>query len=489
MTDTAPKLSQLKHEACYQQLPKAFYAHVKPRALDHPQLAVVSHACADMLGLSPDSLAEQDALDILSGKVIPSGWQPLAMKYFGHQFGYLNPDLGDGRGLLMAQVQTEKSGLLDLHLKGSGTTPFSRQGDGRAVLRSSIREFLCSEALYALGIPTTRALCVVASDTPVRRETMEKGATLLRVARSHIRFGHFEFAYHSSDKTLLQSLCDHVAQLHFPCLAKTTHQNAELFIQVCKATARMIAAWQCIGFAHGVMNTDNMSILGETFDFGPFGFMDRFDAGYVCNHSDHQGRYAFDRQPAIGHWNLSVLAQAFSPVTESGALKAGIQAYSETFNAEFMRGMRAKLGLETMQEDDQSLVFSSLQLLQDNRLDYPWFFRQLSEANAYNLDHIRDHCLNLEQFDAWQESYTQRLQQENSATQARQAHMQATNPKYILRNHLAQEAIEAAEQGDFAPLRRLHIVLQHPFSHQEGCEDYAALPPQWAEGLEISCSS
>lgn len=452
-----------------------------------------------MLGISASSLKKAQGLALLSGQTLPESWQPLAMKYFGHQFGYLNPDLGDGRGLLLADVETPSGDVFELHLKGSGPTPFSRQGDGRAVLRSSIREFLCSEAMYALGVPSSRALCVVGSQTPVQRETLERAATLLRVTRSHLRFGHFEFAYYQQDLTQLKALSDFVCQHYFPCLEGGSEQRSEqhknLFRVICERTGSLIAKWQCLGFAHGVMNTDNMSILGETFDFGPYGFLDRFDPGYICNHSDHQGRYAFDKQPGVGHWNLSVLAQAFSPLVDKAGLQEGLKAYSESFNQHFVGGMRQKLGLLDEAENDAKadidFVMNTFTMLNRNQLDYSWFFRQLSEqkADALSLSEIRDHCLDLPAFDQWLSTYQTRLDKDGQNEQARQTAMLATNPKYILRNHLAQNAISAAEQGDYSEVQRLHQVLRNPYEEQTGAEEYAALPPDWAETLEISCSS
>ena len=412
------------------------------------------------------------------------------MKYFGHQFGYLNPDLGDGRGLLMAQTRNSRGELWDLHLKGSGTTPYSRGGDGRAVLRSCIREFLASEALAALGIPTTRALAVVTSDTPVYREEQERGSTLLRIARSHIRFGHFEFAYHSKDKSLTEALARYVIEQHFPCLSPNPQGYADMFKLICEATARMIVHWQSQGFAHGVMNTDNMSIIGDTFDFGPYGFMDRFRSAYICNHSDHQGRYAFDRQPAIAHWNLSVLAQALSPLLDNEALTAGLQAYSSIFNTDFMQRMVNKLGLTNVNEDDGGFVFETLQMLQACRLDYSDFFRRLSYQDwQQGIAEIRDHSVDLARFDLWNDAYTKRYTHEEQNAEQRSARMQAVNPQRILRNYLAQAAIEAAEQGDYSVLRRLHDGLLDPYTYKQEFEDLAALPPEGSEALEISCSS
>lgn len=490
MQEQNRRLETLSSELHFLRLPQAFYHQQAPLAIAEPKLVIASSGCCDLLDIAPASLASPEGLALLSGASLPEQWQPLAMKYFGHQFGYLNPDLGDGRGLLLAEVAS-RQGIFELHLKGAGPTPFSRQGDGRAVLRSSIREFLASEAMHALGIASTRALAVVAGTTPVQREQLESAATLLRVTRSHLRFGHFEFAYHSREPALLEALCDYACEHYFPALFETPTQNAALFQAIATATAKTIAQWQCYGFAHGVLNTDNMSILGETFDYGPFAFLDRFESSYICNHSDQQGRYAFDRQPAIGHWNLSVLAQALSPLLDKAALSAGLQAYSDTFNEQFMAGMRAKLGCSEVLEADQMFIFDTLRMLQANQLDYPWFFRQLSERGSTRsaLKLVRDECLDPASFDAWLIQYQQRLTQEQSTEQARQALMLANNPKYVLRQHLAQQAIKQAEQGDYSEVQRLHSILSQPYAEQPEHDDYAALPPEWAQGIALSCSS
>ena len=484
------RLPQLNSENLYQTLPDCFFSRQEPSPLTNPELVISSKSCADLLEIDADTLSEDDSLRCLAGSWVPEQWHPVAMKYFGHQFGYLNPDLGDGRGLLMAQTRNSRGELWDLHLKGSGTTPYSRGGDGRAVLRSCIREFLASEALTALGIPSTRALAIIRSDTPVYREQPENGASLLRVARSHIRFGHFEFAYHSKDKSLTETLARYVLAQHFPCLSPNPEGYADMFRLVCEATARMIVLWQSQGFAHGVMNTDNMSIIGDTFDFGPYGFMDRFRSNYICNHSDNQGRYAFDRQPAIAHWNLSVLAQALTPVLDNDALTAGLQAYSNTFNTGFMQKMRDKLGLPEPAETDSSFVFETLQMLQSCRLDYSDFFRRLSYPDlAQGLAELRDHAIDISHFDLWSDQYLARTAKQEQSTEQRSKAMQAVNPQRILRNHLAQEAIEAAKKGDYSVVKRLHAGLAEPYQIIKEYDDLSALPPEGSEELEISCSS
>lgn len=483
-------LNTLPYQQHFRRLPSAFYSNVMPQGLEAPELVIVSDGLANELNLDAQSLYEETSLKLLSGNAVLDRWQPLAMKYTGHQFGYYNPDLGDGRGLLLAETQLDNGRLIDFHLKGAGLTPYSRMGDGRAVLRSSIREFLASEALAALGVPTTRALCVVASQTPVQRETTEKGATLLRCTESHIRFGHFEYAYHTRQRELLEALANYVIQRYFPCLPCNEQGYADLFRLIAERTAGTLAQWQLLGFNHGVMNTDNMSILGETFDFGPYGFLDTFDPGHICNHSDTGGRYAFDQQPGIAHWNLSVLAQAMSPLVEREALSEGLRAYGEVFNAKFISGMRAKLGLLNARNDDENLIFQTLQMLANNRLDFSLFFRALSDFDTtITRQTWRDDCIDIKSFDQWWQVYSERLKHEAQSASDRRAQMLAVNPRYVLRNYLAQEAITAAEQGHYEPVRRLHQVLKHPFDEQPEHADFAKRPPDWANKLEISCSS
>ncbi len=472
-------------------LPAEFYRQVNAQGLSEPELVIVSESCARLLDIDPASLNTTSALAILSGKTHFTHTQPLAMKYTGHQFGYYNPELGDGRGLLLGDIRgADSTRSYDLHLKGAGTTPFSRQGDGRAVLRSSIREFLASEALAALGIPTTRALCLLNSQTPVQREQLESAASLLRVTPSHIRFGHFEFAFHTGNKERLKTLCDYTIQRHYPCLASTANAYADFFKLSAQKTASLVAQWQVVGFAHGVMNTDNMSILGETFDYGPYGFLDKFKPGHICNHSDHSGRYAFNKQPAIAHWNLSVLAHALSPLIEKEALSEGLHAYNEQFNQGFLTLMRAKLGLSETRESDQGLIFELFNMMAENQLDYSHFFRDLSHAAASSEpDFYIDYCLNRESYQSLINSLLARWLSEEISPQERSARMLKCNPKYILRNHLAQQAIEQAQQGDYSEVQRLARLLAQPFEEQEAYKHYAQLPPESAEQLSISCSS
>lgn len=487
----------------FQSLPSIFYTPIKPQGISNPKHVVISEACAELLGLDPKSLQSEDAISILSGQGLVSSWNPIAMKYTGHQFGHYNPELGDGRGLLLAQVKNQNNQILDLHLKGAGLTPYSRQGDGRAVLRSSIREFLCSEALYGLGVPTTRALCVVDSDTPVYRETQETAAMVLRVSQSHIRFGHFEFCSFNQPHEYLKQLCDFVIEQHYPELlssdddqANPNNRYAQFYNITLNKTAKMIAHWQSIGFCHGVMNTDNMSIIGDTFDFGPFAFLDDYDPNFICNHSDHQGRYAFNQQPNIANWNLAVLAQALLPLVNKESLVEKLDGFSDTFSFYYLELMRNKLGLSQPEKQEdvthKDIIDQTLSMLAKCRLDYTVFFRMLSQINQEGTHKaLRDMALDITAFDQWHKNYQHALASDQALLNdvQRSEKMNQCNPKFILRNYLAQNAIEAAQQGDYSLVNELHEVLQNPFDEQPQFNHLADLPPDWGKKLEISCSS
>jgi len=483
-------LQSLPFDNSFARLDQRFYTRLQPTPLHSPHLVSFSEDVAELIGLDPDAKNCPEFVEYFSGHRNLPGTDPLAMVYSGHQFGVYNPQLGDGRGLLLGEVRNSQGEKWDLHLKGAGMTPYSRQGDGRAVLRSCIREFLCSEAMHFLGIPTSRALCVVGSKHPVRRETVEPGATLVRVAQSHLRFGSFEYFFYTQQHDLLQELIDYTIKNHFP-----EHENksdkVSLFLQdVVQRTARLIAKWQAAGWAHGVMNTDNFSILGITFDYGPFGFLDDYHTGYICNHSDYRGRYAFDQQPNIGLWNLNAFAHALSPFLTQAAIKEALQLYEPTIVDEFSALIRSKLGLLQADPGDQALVYELFDLMEKNAVDYTIFFRRLCEFKPEELNApLRDLFIDRDGFDAWAQRYSQRLKLEHSQDDARAERMRKTNPKYILRNYLAQQAIDKAQQGDFSEVERLHRCLRRPFDEAPEFEHYAAFPPDWGKRLEISCSS
>lgn len=484
-------LDKLQFDNSFAKLPEAFYTRQNGTPLTNPELVCVSQPVARMLEVGLDNSSLSKLTSICAGNTDIPSFAPLAMVYSGHQFGSYNPQLGDGRGLLLGEVKTSNGEKWDLHLKGSGTTPYSRFGDGRAVLRSCIREFLCSEAMHHLGIPTTRALCVTTSDTPVYRETEEKGSTLLRVARTHIRFGHFEYFCYTRQLDHLKTLIDYTISQYFPDLSHQPDSYLLFFEEVIKRTACMVAHWQSAGFAHGVMNTDNMSILGETFDYGPFGFMDDFDWHYICNHSDHHGRYAFSQQPDISYWNCGRLAQALVPLIDDiKSLQKPMNQYPRMYSSYYTEFMCKKLGLTLVEDEDSELIKDLLQVLHDARVDYTIFFRELCLFDPdTSEDKIFSQFQDREALNLWLKDYSQRLQRNLMDQHTRSQHMRQANPKYILRNYLAQQAIEQAEQGDYGKTGQLLKVLESPFDEHPGHETLAQSPPDWGKKLEVSCSS
>jgi hypothetical protein len=486
-------LETLSFNNTYTRLPSAFYAKLNPTPFtSSPHLVSVNSAAAELIDLDLREATRPEFAALFGGGMLAPGMDPLAMLYSGHQFGVYVPQLGDGRAILLGEATNARGERWDLHLKGAGMTPFSRDGDGRAVLRSTIREYLCSEAMHALGIPTTRALCIVGSDDKVYREQVETAATLLRMAPSHVRFGTFEIFYYRRQYDSLKVLADFVIESHFAHLRDATDQYARFFGEVVERTAKLIAGWQAVGWSHGVMNTDNMSIVGLTLDYGPFGFMDDYDAGFICNHSDHNGRYAFNQQPYIGLWNLSCLAQSLLPLSDKEALKAGLDSYTSTFEREYRAQMRSKFGLTQERGEDDELIREFLSLLQGSHADYTIVFRELgtfaSQPGARN-EHLREHFLDRDRFDEWALRYRERLHVERSHDDERHQAMNRANPKYVLRNYLAQIAIEKAQQKDYSEVDRLLALLQHPYTEQPGMDAYAAPPPHWGKHLSVSCSS
>ncbi|WP_220814691.1 protein adenylyltransferase SelO [Pseudomonas paralcaligenes] len=483
-------LDALQFDNRFARLGDAFSTPVLPEPLDNPRLVVASPAAFALLDLDPAVAETTLFAELFTGHKLWSDAEPRAMVYSGHQFGVYNPRLGDGRGLLLGEVINQAGEHWDLHLKGAGQTPYSRMGDGRAVLRSSIREFLASEYLHALGIPTSRALCVTGSSTPVWREKQETGAMLLRLSPSHVRFGHFEYFYYTNQHERLKELGEHVLACHFPACLADKNPWAAMFREVVERNAELIARWQAYGFCHGVMNSDNMSILGITFDFGPYAFLDDFDANHICNHSDDAGRYSFSNQVPIAHWNLSALAQALTPFVEVELLRETLALFLPLLQAHYLDLMRRRLGFTRAEDGDAELIERLLQLMQNGAVDYNLFFRRLGEqAPAEALAVVRDDFIDLNGFDQWSQAYRERAAREGDDQNARRARMHAVNPLYLLRNYLAQQAIEAAERGDYGPVRELHAVLSRPFEEQPGMQRYTERPPEWGKRLEISCSS
>lgn len=498
----AQSIESLKFDNTYCQLPETFYQPVFPTPFENAWLAALSESAAKLIDLDPQSARDPEFPKRLMGsRPLPGSW-PIAQVYAGHQFGAFVPQLGDGRAILLGEACGSTASLWnpyrrltarkwDLHLKGAGRTPFSRQFDGRAVLRSCIREFLASEALHALGIPTSRALAVIASDTPVFRESPEPGAMLLRLAPSHIRFGTFEYFSHAKRYEELQTLADFTLQIYYPHLVEAEHPYFEFFKEVTVRTAELIAHWQAFGFVHGVMNTDNFSILGFTLDFGPYGFQDEFNPQWVSNHSDTSGVYAFENQPRVGFFNLQCLMRALAPLLTREQAEEALHEYEPALARCYLGLMADKLGLLKRAPEDEVLVSDLLQLLPGT--DYTRFFRELSDWNPAdgegNEPVLKSLGENRSQWNPWLARYAQRLAWEGSQAPTRARHMKASNPKYILRNYLAEQAIQKALHQDYKELETLHRVLEKPFEEQPEFESYASPSPEWGRKLNISCSS
>ena len=503
------------------QLGSRFFTPLQPTPVAAPRWAARNNDLRTELGW-PDELFDDEHLQAFAGNALMVGSQPLATVYSGHQFGQWAGQLGDGRAIWLGEAQSAQ-GPQEIQLKGAGRTPYSRGGDGRAVLRSSIREFLCSEAMHGLGIPTTRALCLVASPEPVQRETIETAAIVARVAPSFLRFGHFEHFSAQGDTDSLRTLADHAITHHLPdCKSRAAlwqgNVYAALLDEVQERTARLLAQWQAVGFCHGVMNTDNMSFLGLTIDYGPFQFMDGFDPGHICNHSDHQGRYAYGRQPNVAYWNLYCLAQALAPLIDDHDMTLQVlEGYKTLFPRFLGDAMRSKLGLtgalasESAREADWTLVEDLMQILASERTDYTLFWRRFSEAVAAGKADMDCHAsramtdtefpvtaseawqsmddlfIDRARWQAWLARYVERTVPAQWPAMGQQ--MLRTNPKFVLRNHLTEIAIRQAQAGDFSEIDTLHNLLKSPFDEHPGMQAYAALPPDWADQLEISCSS
>lgn len=488
-----PKLEELQFDNTYTRLPEVFFERVHPTPFSKPHVVSFNPAAAALVDLDPDEVKRPEFAEYFCGHRLLPGSDPIAMLYSGHQFGHYVPQLGDGRAILLGEVQNRKAERWDLHLKGAGLTRFSRDGDGRAVLRSTIREYLCGEALHGLGIPTTRSLGIIGSDEAVIRETVETGAMLIRMAPTHVRFGTFEVFFYRRQHEHLKTLADYVIAEHFAHLANETDKYARFLTEVAERTGRLIAQWQAVGWAHGVMNTDNMSILGLTLDYGPFGFMEDFNPGFICNHSDRHGRYSFQNQPDICYWNIRAIAQALSPLMELTDAQRVPEIYEETMLKTYSSLMQAKLGLKETHESDEKLRRDVLALMHGNHVDYTNFFRALGDFNQDDPSantHLRDSFLDREGFDWWAERYRARLKAEHSVDTERKARMNQCNPKYVLRNYMAQKAIDrAAREQDYSEIDRVLQLLTHPFDDQPEMEEYAAPPPDWGKRIVVSCSS
>ena len=478
------KFSNLKLTTPYLELDSIFYDEVEPTPLNKPFLISVSNEAAKLLGVDEDLNLDEQLLSIVNGSKKLQGSKPFAMCYAGHQFGNFVYRLGDGRAINLGCVNGQ-----NLQLKGSGLTLYSRMGDGRAVLRSSIREYLMSEAMHGLGIETSRALALIGSDSNVTRQEREKGAIVLRLSPTWVRFGTFEYFNFRGDFDKVQKLADYVIDESFPHLKDVAGLYLKMYEEIVRNTAVTIAKWQSVGFNHGVMNTDNMSIDGRTIDYGPFAFLDDYESGYICNHTDVDGRYSFKNQPSIAHWNLHKLAVALSSiVNHDRALEILDNTFGTTYEEHYLSIMYKKMGLYERDEKDIELFKWMLISLESATIDYTKFFRKLSSYGG-DKKPILDLCINRTPLVEWLDAYDDRLNKETLSSEDRHLKMLAVNPKYILKNHILQEAIELAQKDDFSMIEELLKVAYSPFDEHEGLEHLCRLAPSEFKNTKLSCSS
>ena len=465
-------MMQFPFDNSYTRLPERFFARVLPTPVAAPRLIGVNTPLATDLGLDPNWLATEEGVAVLAGNLVPDTADPIATAYAGHQFGQFVPQLGDGRAILLGELVDRDGERRDVQLKGAGRTPFSRGGDGRAALGPVLREYLVSEAMAALGIPTTRTLGAVTTGERVRRETMLPGAVLTRVASSHIRVGTFQYFWSRRDVEGVRLLADHVIARHYPEAARAERPYRALLDAVIGAQADLIARWQMVGFIHGVMNTDNTSVAGETIDYGPCAFMDEYDPETVFSSIDRFGRYAYVRQPAIAGWNLTRLAECLLPLLSDDAEAAvteaneALEAFAPAFERAYQRGLNRKLGLFTEREDDPELGQDLLRAMAEGRADWTLTFRRLSEAASAEEGNtaVRSLFTDPSAFDQWVARWRRRLEEEPRDPVSRSAAMLAANPAYVPRNHRVEAVIRAAvDEGDLSPFEELMTVLSKPY--------------------------
>ena len=482
----------------YAALPANFFARVAPTPVAAPRLIKLNRPLALQLGLDPDRLDSPDGAEILAGKRIPDGADPIAMAYAGQQFGHFVPQLGDGRAILLGEVIDSDGVRRDIQLKGSGPTPFSRRGDGRAALGPVLREYIVSEAMAALGIPTTRSLAAVVTGESVRRETLLPGAVLTRVAASHIRVGTFQYFAARGDTEAVRRLADHVIGRHYPDAANADRPYYALLEGVIARQAELVARWLLVGFIHGVMNTDNSSISGETIDYGPCAFMDHYDPATVFSSIDEQGRYAYANQPRIALWNLTRLAECLLPLISEQQDQAIAEAqsalgdFSEKFDAAYQAGLRRKLGLFTARDEDAALAQDLLVAMSNNHADFTLTFRRLSDAAADPAadSEVRQLFEDPAAYDDWASRWRQRTGEEPQDPADRRIAMRAANPAFIARNHRVEAVIEAAvNRDDFAPFEELLAVLAEPYRDQPAFSGYADPPQPHQRVLQTFCGT
>lgn len=484
------KLNELKLEVDYFEFDKKFYEKLNATPLNNPYLISFSKSACDLINLDYKECETKDFLDFVNGKKVLKGSIPYAMAYAGHQFGYFVPQLGDGRAINLGSVNN-----WHLQTKGSGITRYSRQGDGRAVLRSSIREYIMSEAMSALGIPTTRALALIGSNHIVYRNygETENGAIVMRMSPSWIRIGTFEFFArgHEAENNLRQ-LANYVIRQSYPHLENEENKYEKMFFELVDKSAKLIAQWQAFGFQHGVMNTDNYSMAGLTIDYGPYAFMDYFQKHCICNHSDIEGRYSYNNQPHIAKWNLEVLAYVLGKICNLNSLMEYLDKFISIHQEDYLKIMNARLGLDISLSSDLNidLVVSFLDALEQGKIDYNCFFYRLT--NLENLDDIAlilDISVHREYLQKWFEEYKEIIEKQNQDFLKMKELMKKTNPKFVIKNYMLQDAIKKAEQGDFKLVNDLLNIAQKPFDEHKEYEKYANPTPKKFVNLQLSCSS
>lgn len=489
-------LENLNLTHSFYQLGPDFYQSKPPDPVSDPYLVNFNPSAASLIGMDPSEARRKEFLEFFSGNSALPGSQPLAMVYSGHQFGAYNPRLGDGRGLLLGEVQGLKE-TCDIYLKGCGPTRYSRGFDGRATLRSSIREHLGCEALYGLGIPTTRSLAVIGIGDVVYREYPQVGAILVRLSESHIRFGSFQYFHFNDHPEKIKQLADYVILRHFPEITDQTNKYRLLFRSVLDKTARLIALWQSVGFIHGVMNTDNMAINGVTFDYGPYGFMDRFNPEFTPNASDGYGRYAYGQQATIAHWNLFKLGETFKHLLDNSVILEELNDFPLIYDKYYRELMGRKLGLSLLDSEFTALVDSLFALLHENQPDFTLFFRNLSNFPD-NVEPLRQDFKNRTALDNWLHAYRRLIEREDCDLAERKSVMDQANPKYILRNYLLERAIEKVlKESDYSEVERLRVLLSDPYKDRPeifaqygiDAEFYASETPEPHVEMQLSCSA
>lgn len=478
------KLDDLILQTPYLKLDSEFYDINTTIPLDDPYLISISHHAVACMGLESENINKDHFVALLNGTFLPTGAKPFSMCYAGHQFGHYVARLGDGRAHNLGKIDS-----WNLQLKGSGETCYARSADGRAALRSSLREYLMSEAMHHLGIPTTRALGIIGSKTKIVRNHIEHAAIVLRMSKSWVRFGTFEYFYYIKEYEKLEMLAEYVIAESFPDLTNEDDRFFKMFCEVVDRTAALIAQWQAVGFNHGVMNSDNMSIAGLTIDYGPFAMLDDFNYGYVCNHTDRAGRYSYGEQPNISYWNLTMLAKALSPIISKERMQKKLDDFGAfLYPNAYIKTMRKKLGLATTCDEDVKLIKELIGALQDAYVDHTLFFRTLSHYDGDRAP-LFDIAMNPVVLDKWLNLYDERLLKEQQSQKVRQASMLKTNPKYVLKNYMLDKAITLAQGGNFSMVETLLHIAQHPYDELPEYEHFAGETPEAYKNIGLSCSS